>query len=396
MTTANVGIRSGNTIAAYTAGSTMPAGTIISYSGSIAAFTSTASADSTTLIHKDGWAVCNGASIARATYADLYARVAATWNASTNPLTGSAQAAPADAATNFRIPNLQGAFLRGVGDFADNTKDTTLAGFQDQKTAKNGLALSDPGHDHDIRMFNYGGTLDNYLGGANRDAGSSSQLKTVTDGSSGIVANTTGISLAGDSETRPQNVGVYYLVKLYDNLAAVDIYIPPASAGIAGLVNNVAGNTAGTPILGKTDGVAVAGGYVGEKITWTSAPSTQSLSTSDSDWINATFTLTPGIWLIQYHIQYSLGVGASGDVSLDLYLRDSSGNLIQTANQQPRWAQAGAGTLFSVASCSVVESPSVSKTYKITARYRNNAGTNSASLLNAVGGYSQFFAVRIA
>jgi hypothetical protein len=51
-----------------------------------------------------------------------------------------------------------------------------------------------------------------------------------------------------------------------EGVLPVDVYIPPASAGIAGLVNNAAGNTAGTPILGKTDGVAVASGYVGEAL----------------------------------------------------------------------------------------------------------------------------------
>ena len=72
-----------------------------------------------------------------------------------------------------------------------------------------------------------------------------------------------------------------------EGVLPVDVYIPPASAGIAGLVNNVAGNTAGTPILGKTDGQAVASGYVGEKITWVSAPATQVLTTSVADWTNA-------------------------------------------------------------------------------------------------------------
>ena len=47
------------------------------------------------------------------------------------------------------------------------------------------------------------------------------------------------------------------------------VYIPPASAGVVGLVNNAVANTAGTPILGKTDGVAVAAGYVGEICTTT-------------------------------------------------------------------------------------------------------------------------------
>jgi len=78
-----------------------------------------------------------------------------------------------------------------------------------------------------------------------------------------------------------------------EGVTAVDVYIPPASAGIAGLVNNAAGNTAGTPILGKTDGVAVAAGYVGE--TWGILGSTTSVGTQYN---LANKTVPVGLWRI--------------------------------------------------------------------------------------------------
>jgi microcystin-dependent protein len=197
----------------------MPAGTIISYAGSIAAFTSTAMADSTTLIHKDGWAVCNGASVPKATYSQLFARLSTVWNAATNPLTGSAQSAPADATNNFRVPNLQGTFLRGVGNFTDDTKDATLAGFQSSQNLS---------HTHntftDSSTLKYGGTT----GGS-----SYFSVTNITNAAGGDVTNVA----SGSTESRPQNVGVYYLIKLYDNLAAVDVYIPAASATTTGLIS---------------------------------------------------------------------------------------------------------------------------------------------------------------
>jgi hypothetical protein len=83
-----------------------------------------------------------------------------------------------------------------------------------------------------------------------------------------------------------------------EGVLPVSVYIPPASAGIAGLVNNVAGNTAGTPILGKTDGVAVASGYVGEIISADGTPA----GATTGQWMDggcAGASLGSGIWDIQ-------------------------------------------------------------------------------------------------
>jgi hypothetical protein len=53
MTTANIGIRSGNTVIPYAPGSMMPAGTVISYTGALTDFTTTAAAEGAiSLIHK--------------------------------------------------------------------------------------------------------------------------------------------------------------------------------------------------------------------------------------------------------------------------------------------------------------------------------------------------------
>jgi hypothetical protein len=235
MTTAQVGIRQGNTIIPYAAGSIMPAGTIISYSGSIAGFTSTSVADSTTLIHKDGWAVCNGASIPFATYSQLYARLSTVWNAATNTLTGSAQSAPADTGVNFRIPNLQGVFLRGVAD----SNDVILGIYKPDQFQ---------GHIHGVSQ-NYAtfqtGSAANVLGTGPASINQSIIGAPTDDGTSGTPR--TGY------ETSPKQVGIYYLVKLYDNLSAADVYIAPASGATPGIVDNLAQHFHGVKDFG--DGI---------------------------------------------------------------------------------------------------------------------------------------------
>jgi hypothetical protein len=224
-----LGIPAANNFVPVTPGSSMPAGTIISYSGSIASFTSTAMADSTTLIHKDGWAVCNGASVPKATYSQLFARVDTTWNASANPLTGSNQSAPADSANNFRIPNLQGVFLRSVADYSgadayDTANDVVL-----------GVYKADKFQDHKHVSIAASGLNNLANAGAAGlfafDSGNSTISGQATQTSTGYGAPRIG------TETAPKQVGVYYLIKLYDNLAAVDVYIPAASATTTGLIS---------------------------------------------------------------------------------------------------------------------------------------------------------------
>jgi microcystin-dependent protein len=176
-----------------------PAGTIIAFSGNTASFTSETS-DGTTFLYKDGWAVCNGASISQTTYSQLYARLSTTWNTAANPLTGSAQAAPSSGF--FRVPNLQGTFLRGVGDFSDNTKDTSLAGFQSDQLQ---------GHKHELPLY-YNTSLG--AGGAIPDGLGSASVEYQNIGI--VRSDPTYGTVSVGTETRSQNVGVYYLVKLYD------------------------------------------------------------------------------------------------------------------------------------------------------------------------------------
>jgi uncharacterized protein YwbE len=147
----------------------------------------------------------------------------------TNPTTGALYAAPATG--NFRLPDYRGLFLRGAGTPFGSKGDGTNGAFetvylgdlQDQKTGKNGLAVTvnknlwntdQNSHSHAIRsQFDdtAGGTYlsDTRIGSDYDQEGVRTQSSTVTWDS----ANANGV-VAGDIETRPINRGVNYIIKI--------------------------------------------------------------------------------------------------------------------------------------------------------------------------------------
>jgi hypothetical protein len=108
-----------------------------------------------------------------------------------------------------------------------------------------------------------------------------------------------------------------------EGVIAADVYIAPASAGTAGLVNNVAGNTTGTPILGRTDGAAIGAGYVGEIkesiITGASVP------TSANRGDVATLALTAGIWEVSSNAVFNRNGAAFSATFLQISIITATG-----------------------------------------------------------------------
>jgi hypothetical protein len=80
---------------------------------------------------------------------------------------------------------------------------------------------------------------------------------------SSSASSVAGVNVSGDVELNAEPT-TYTTSANMEGVIAADVFIVPASAGVSGIVNNTSGNTAGTPIKGKTDGVAVSAGYVGE------------------------------------------------------------------------------------------------------------------------------------
>ena len=73
----------------------VPVGTIIPYAGGII---------------PSGWLACDGATVSRTTYADLFASIGVTWGAG-------------DGSTTFHLPDLRGRFLRGVNNGSGRDPD---------------------------------------------------------------------------------------------------------------------------------------------------------------------------------------------------------------------------------------------------------------------------------
>lgn len=181
----------------------------------------------------NGWALCNGSPLDKTTYAQLFARIGATWDVGTNPLTGVAYSAPGG--NLFRLPDLRGTFLRGVGDFTDNSKDAILGGFQTDKTKPNGLlnaASSVTGSTNSSAVTGLcyppgsagtGWFAPNISGEANSSPAAKAfgSISGTAAGQTIASATAAAQSISGDSETRPQNVGVNYLIKLYDDAGAI-------------------------------------------------------------------------------------------------------------------------------------------------------------------------------
>lgn len=159
-------------------------------------------------------------------------------------------------------------------------------------------------------------------------------------------------------------------------------------------------STPGNKIAGRTDGAAVAAGYIGEKITWASAPVTQASTTTVADWTNANIVLTAGTWLVNASIMglYATGANANDQGWIEAQITDSSNTLVQEMVKQVYISAAAANSVITEGcmSFSFVANLNTTTTYKIRMRHVNGAGTGSGNLRNAVNERSQFFGVRIA
>lgn len=202
------------------------AGLISPYAGEIS--------DAASFRAATGWALCNGDTVLRATYSDLFANIGTAWDLCVNPLTGVQYSAPSG--LEIRLPDLRGAFVRGVGS-PSGLDAVTLAGWQTNKTSLNGLGNTSHTHsiDHDHSAFNTasGGShthtyQDEHSGGSGDGYDGSGEVDTAVTGGTGnhihtidipAFSGTSGASaLTGYSETRPNNVGVNYIIKLYNDV----------------------------------------------------------------------------------------------------------------------------------------------------------------------------------
>ena len=203
-------------------GLVMPVGSIIAYGGSTA---------------PNGWFLADGSAVSRTTYADLFAIISTTYG------TG-------DGSTTFNLPDLRGIFPRGAGTNGKVSGTATLGTYQSNSTARPATAFT-TGASSTGTGTTGGGTT----GGGTTGTESAAHTHTVPY-ASGIGSNYISVSLfattqgtivtgtesaththsipglsipglsvpalsipslsvtgGGDSETRPANVGVTYIIK---------------------------------------------------------------------------------------------------------------------------------------------------------------------------------------
>lgn len=140
----------------------------------------------------DGWLYCDGSTLNSDTdtqFANLYSVIGTTWGGSSS--------------SSFKIPDLEGAFLRGTGSHGTSTM-------------ANGSAFAGPSvgsfendqiqnHGHTIKVHSTGTSGGISLGVASTPTNIAGQVF-------GLEATTSG-SPRGGNETRPFNAGVRYYIK---------------------------------------------------------------------------------------------------------------------------------------------------------------------------------------
>ena len=162
--------------------SAVPAGSVMAYMGTNA---------------PAGWLLCDGSAVSRGTYARLFTAIGVA--------NGSG-----DGFSTFNLPDLRGAFLRGVDGAAgvDPDKGTRTAAKPGGNTGNAvGSLQTDQFRSHNHANGNFGRVLQLTTGGPNTAVGGDA-----TSGEPDIF-NSAPLVSAGGNETRPRNIYVNYIIK---------------------------------------------------------------------------------------------------------------------------------------------------------------------------------------
>lgn len=169
---------------------------------------------------RTGWLVCDGAAVSRTTYASLYSVIGTTWGAGNGTST-------------FNVPDLRGAYLRGIGTAgvsSDYTGPATVGSYQNDQnashnhpaTSSSSLTINSAGdHRHNAgageEWPQYGypepkvSTRNHSAYDNNGKLAYTSNNGAHTHG--GSVSTSTSIEYVGGTEVRVYNRGVQYFIK---------------------------------------------------------------------------------------------------------------------------------------------------------------------------------------
>lgn len=186
-----------------------------------------------------GTLLADGSAISRTTYGELFAKIGITHG-------------QGDGSTTFNLPDYRGRFLRGVDGgsgrdsftrsaMATGGNATGVGSVQNDATKKNGLALTDPGHNHTQNAHAHAITDPGHVhSGINKvwvaypggegagqgttltqslNTGSATTGISINNATATNISNTTGITLgAGDSETTVKNSAVNFCIRSSSSL----------------------------------------------------------------------------------------------------------------------------------------------------------------------------------
>lgn len=176
----------------------LPAGTVHAFAGTTA---------------PEGWAMCDGSEVSRTDYAALFAVISTTYGVG-------------DGLDTFNLPDMRGQFLRALDDMGTaqgaagiDTDGTarTVGQTQGNATATNGLGTNTTGnHDHrTLGLLNSVMTATSRTGDVAIRKTSGSQTASFRDvGYLETNGNHSHTITSTDTETRPTNMGINYIIKL--------------------------------------------------------------------------------------------------------------------------------------------------------------------------------------
>ena len=190
--------------------------------------------------------------------------------------------------------------------------------------------------------------------------------------------------------------------------ASLVVTVQPGSAAVVTPISDVPATNAAWMVVtngvnasgvkGRTDGSAIAAGYVGERITASLAGITQA-SPTINNWYDdsGTLSLTAGTWTIYNGV--SLYGSNPGSISGGTVPQIIGG--LRTGSTLLNQMVAAEGQVNGQAFCGVatnIQTVSISSTtvYKQSALFSNRAGSPTLATLGTFAGFGYLYAVRIA
>lgn len=157
----------------------VPVGTLVAFGGN-------------SLDEKSGWFICNGRTLDRAAYVELFDAIGTSWGAG-------------DGKQTFSLPDLRGLFLRGVDTDSKRDPDASSR----TSLADGGNAGAQVGSYQDDTFLAHSHEYWDEVNSAEM-SDDANDRKVGSDDTKKLKKDTTKV---GGRETRPKNAGVYYIIK---------------------------------------------------------------------------------------------------------------------------------------------------------------------------------------